>query len=191
MLKAIETRYKGYRFRSRLEARWAVFFDALGVSWEYEKEGYDLGPAGWYLPDFWLPGVYDRHCQKPGIWIEIKPEEFTQAESDRCGGLSVATGSPVFEMWGLPTEHEGVWWSMSPDPSGPEVVNGIRASGGWDNGMVWHKCDVCGTCKIEFDNDYHDCPKNPRHACTQWHPDIKRAADAARSARFEHGERGR
>lgn len=31
-MKAIETRYKGYRFRSRLEARWAVFFDALGLS---------------------------------------------------------------------------------------------------------------------------------------------------------------
>ena len=26
-IKAIETYYKGYRFRSRLEARWAVFFD--------------------------------------------------------------------------------------------------------------------------------------------------------------------
>jgi hypothetical protein len=43
VIKAIETRYKGYRFRSRLEARWAVFFDALGVEWEYEKEGFDLG----------------------------------------------------------------------------------------------------------------------------------------------------
>lgn len=27
-IKAIDTYYKGYRFRSRLEARWAVFFDA-------------------------------------------------------------------------------------------------------------------------------------------------------------------
>lgn len=33
-IKPIETKYKGYRFRSRLEARWAVFFDALGISWE-------------------------------------------------------------------------------------------------------------------------------------------------------------
>ena len=41
-LKAIETEYKGYRFRSRLEARWAVFFDACGVKWEYEPEGYVL-----------------------------------------------------------------------------------------------------------------------------------------------------
>jgi hypothetical protein len=51
-IKAIETQYKGYRFRSRLEARWAVFFDAVGLNFEYEKEGFDLGEVGYYLPDF-------------------------------------------------------------------------------------------------------------------------------------------
>jgi len=65
-IKAIETKYKGYRFRSRLEARWAVFFDALGVPYSYEMEGYDLSPeAGWYLPDFWLP--------TENSFVEIKP----------------------------------------------------------------------------------------------------------------------
>ena len=39
-IKAIETYYKGYRFRSRLEARWAVFFDAAGIKYEYEPEGF-------------------------------------------------------------------------------------------------------------------------------------------------------
>lgn len=38
MIKAIETVYNGYRFRSRLEARWAVFFDEMGVQYEYEAE---------------------------------------------------------------------------------------------------------------------------------------------------------
>jgi hypothetical protein len=38
-LTPIPTRYKGYHFRSRLEARWAVFFDALGLRWQYEVEG--------------------------------------------------------------------------------------------------------------------------------------------------------
>jgi len=65
-IKAIETRYKGYRFRSRLEARWAVFFDAIGTKWEYEVEGFDLGEHGWYLPDFWLP---DSKC-----YFEVKPK---------------------------------------------------------------------------------------------------------------------
>lgn len=72
MLKAIQTHYKGYHFRSRLEARWAVFFDALGLEWEYEKEGYDLGNAGWYLPDFWLPDFWTLN---QGLWIEIKPND--------------------------------------------------------------------------------------------------------------------
>ena len=50
-INAILTKYNGYTFRSRQEARWAVFFDYLGVEYEYEKEGFDL-PCGYYLPDF-------------------------------------------------------------------------------------------------------------------------------------------
>lgn len=68
-IKAIETRYKGYRFRSRLEARWAVFFDAMGMKWEYEPEGFDLGDAGWYLPDFRVRTPQGNFC-----WYEIKPK---------------------------------------------------------------------------------------------------------------------
>lgn len=64
-IEAIETEYSGYRFRSRLEARWAVVFDCLGLTWEYEPEGFDLGEGVRYLPDFRLP-----HLR---MWIEIKP----------------------------------------------------------------------------------------------------------------------
>jgi hypothetical protein len=32
----IVTEYAGARFRSRLEARWAAFFDLCGWRWEYE-----------------------------------------------------------------------------------------------------------------------------------------------------------
>lgn len=65
VIKAIETRYKGYRFRSRLEARWAVFFDALGIDWRYEEEGYVLEDGSRYLPDFFLP-EFEWHA-------EVKP----------------------------------------------------------------------------------------------------------------------
>src|SRR4051812_47433283 len=63
-IQAIETHYKGYRFRSRLEARWAVFFSELGIKWQYEVEGFEL-PSGCYLPDFYLP---DYKC-----YFEVKP----------------------------------------------------------------------------------------------------------------------
>lgn len=65
-IQAIETVYNDLRFRSRLEARWAVFFDALGVEYAYEPEGFELGDAGRYLPDFWLPQLK--------LWVEIKAE---------------------------------------------------------------------------------------------------------------------
>lgn len=64
MIKPIETIYKGYRFRSRLEARWAVFFDDLEEEWEYEKEGFEVDGER-YLPDFYLP--------EKDLWVEIKP----------------------------------------------------------------------------------------------------------------------
>ena len=69
-LKAIQTKYKGYLFRSRLEARWAVFFDACGVAWEYEPEGYDLGGGLYYLPDFLLHGVVGRDAGD--LFVEVK-----------------------------------------------------------------------------------------------------------------------
>jgi len=50
-MKAIETKFMGCLFRSRLEARWAVFFETMKIKWEYEPEGFQKGGAR-YLPDF-------------------------------------------------------------------------------------------------------------------------------------------
>jgi len=86
-LKPIETRYKGYRFRSRLEARYAVFFDTIGLEWQYEPEGFDLGEAGLYLPDFYFP--------KLNIWIEIKGE-FSESGEAKAQALADATGKQVY-----------------------------------------------------------------------------------------------
>ena len=73
MMQAIETEYRGYKFRSRLEARWAVFFDEIGARWEYEPEGFVLEDGTKYLPDFLLHGVRGRGAAKNGdIYIEVK-----------------------------------------------------------------------------------------------------------------------
>lgn len=79
-MKAIETIYKWYRFRSRLEARWAVFFDAMGIEWEYEPEGFALDDGTNYLPDFFLPNVkhlaFSGKCEwdeEIGDYVEEQP----------------------------------------------------------------------------------------------------------------------
>lgn len=93
-IKAIETRYRGYRFRSRLEARWAVYFDVLGVVWDYEKEGFDLGAGLYYLPDFWLSAV--------AMWAEVKPEPLTELEIRKCRILEEQTGASCLFLVGTP-----------------------------------------------------------------------------------------
>ena len=40
MIKPIKTEFDGHRFRSRLEARWAVFFKEMDWDYSYELEGY-------------------------------------------------------------------------------------------------------------------------------------------------------
>ncbi len=49
MIRAIETVYAGTHFRSRLESRWAAFFDRIGWKWTYEPidaNGYIPGQRG-------------------------------------------------------------------------------------------------------------------------------------------------
>ena len=51
---SFETKYKGIKMRSRLEAKWARFFDKQNIVWEYEPDLYQRDGL-WYLPDFSLP----------------------------------------------------------------------------------------------------------------------------------------
>lgn len=60
-MNAIPTVYKGTRFRSRLEARWAAFFDICRWSWDYEP----IDLSG-YIPDFIMSFA------RP-LLVEVKP----------------------------------------------------------------------------------------------------------------------
>ena len=62
-IKAIETEYKGRLYRSRLEAKWAAFFDLCGWNYEYEPVDFD----GWF-PDF---GIYGDDGNV--VYVEVKP----------------------------------------------------------------------------------------------------------------------
>jgi hypothetical protein len=97
--KVLETFYHGYRFRSRLEARWAVFFDRLGVSYRYEPEGYLLEKRG-YLPDFYLP---QQDC-----FVEIKPTRPDTEAIEKTRLLALHTRKEVYIFYG------DVWFADQP-----------------------------------------------------------------------------
>ena len=97
--RAIETNYMGCRFRSRLEARWAVFFDSLGWDWEYEKQGYTIG---WreddeipWLPDFEIVTPSGQH-----FYVEVKGDRNFFADGEWLERFDYNGGPPGFQNCG-------------------------------------------------------------------------------------------
>lgn len=131
-IKAIPAEFNGIKYKSRLEARWAVFFDALGIQSLYEYEGYQL-PSSWYLPDFYIPSM--------NAWFEVKPTEFTKHEELLCKELSAATRKRVVMLSGDVTYRD-------------TPFNGfIRWSedSNWDCYHLFCTCPICGKVGIEFE----------------------------------------
>lgn len=99
-IPAIETTYNGYRFRSRREARWAIFFDCLGMRYEYEPQGYVVDGKP-YLPDFLVyPGT------KQAMWFEVKGQFPARDEIAKAAGLAKGTGIRTYLYFG-PVEQPG------------------------------------------------------------------------------------
>lgn len=175
-IRPIETEYKGYSFRSRLEARWAVFFDTLNIPFDYEPEGFELGNGIRYLPDFWLP---EQHC-----WVEIKPADewvYHQecellAEQHDCRFLLYITGNP----W--PGEYSIAPYPLSTGSFSSESPWSF-ALGRKDDRELWvYNYDIGADCLnvIVFGDDRYPLIDAPR---------LIGAYRAARRARFEFGKR--
>ena len=128
-IKAIQTEYKGYLFRSRLEARWAVFFDACGVDWEYEPEGYDLGNGLYYLPDFLLHGVtvnhgyFEKNCD---IYVEVKGQ-MNDADAEKINRF-YAAGYPENNGWGVSQTAVLVVGNIPAGDSMNEILDCLRTA---------------------------------------------------------------
>lgn len=190
-MNAIQTRYAGCLFRSRLEARWAVFFDALGIEWEYEKEGFNLGEAGLYLPDFWLPPL--------NAWFEVKGPPPTPEDEAKIHALTSADHNLFLAVGNIPDPTK--WDFSGPiDRTGEWYAPGLIVShyGGSDAGYCWCSCNSGKHFEIHYEGrgGRIKCDCNAAaglgdrcHSADS--APILNAYIAARSARFEHGQSGR
>lgn len=180
-IRPIPTTYRGHRFRSRLEARYAVFFERAGIQALYEHQGFMIGDRS-YLPDFYLPAL--------GWWIEVKG---TESELD-------------YELMRVAPEYlpDGALLILGPLPGAPEGGNWA-----WNGLVVEDDGDGPFTCGNWW--EFHDggivpatetsCAPPSQTDDDGWLiPALNMAGDAparivdayrsARSARFEHGEEG-
>jgi hypothetical protein len=179
-IKAIETIYNGYRFRSRLEARWAVFFDVLKIEYRYEPEGYDLPMVGYYLPDFYVPSWE--------TWFEIKGSEPTETERQKCLQLALVKGQDVILLQGDVWPDHGITWFEA--DSGVSIWGSSLGSFG-----SCRKCDQ-EIWLVSDEQGYAHCLTPLEQQCEhdryplsgEWSSMIFQAYQTARQARFEHGE---
>lgn len=184
-IKAIETSYKGCRFRSRLEARWAVFFDAIGAAWQYEPQGYVLPGGICYLPDFLL-----TDC---GTWVEVKGDgqkldrplmELAARHLPQAPCVAGERGVPLIVLGPIPepmAEDEPDWGWVGL-PSGSEGLVGRFGFGSFRKNLRPWWLDYCPSLQ-----DW----TTPILCEGEFATDVSVAAyRAARSARFEHGESG-
>jgi hypothetical protein len=106
--ESVVTVYNGTRFRSRLEARWAVFLDAAGIEWQYERRIIRAPGEPGYVPDFWLPAA--------GQFAEVKgflyPEGFARI-------MNIASRIDLVVLGRLPPWF-GDGWPIQLHRHGPE-----------------------------------------------------------------------
>ena len=186
--QGIATTYRGVRFRSRLEARWAVFFDAMGWRWEYEP--FD---ADGYIPDFVLLGddpvlVEVKPAIVPDDFDSVAPAAYRALDGHWRRDILFVGVTPFFceaEAWqdglglGLlgeyqETEDGAHWWT------GIAVWNhcGLCGDVSFIHDFAWYRSRLCG----HHDGDHYVNPVPPDHLAvieqrwahannlTQWRP---------------------
>lgn len=194
-IKPIETYYNGYRFRSRLEARWAVFFDAIGVEYEYEPQGFDLGDGLYYLPDFLLHDIVPRYAQGDEfrhLYVEVK------GEPNERDALKIHRFSKIYPIWvvgSLPNPDDYISSCEKQRNDFCKKIcnkeyNFLHACVfcPYDHGPIDGDGCFCFSLGYDFNTlSFHGADSS--YGYGEYYPEIERALRAARQARFEHGER--
>lgn len=165
-IKALETVHNGYKFRSRLEARWSVALDVLGIDYDYEAQGYDLGEIGWYLPDFWL--------KAQRAWLEVKNPAAMSRCLEKCLALARGSGRDVIVVGEIPKRKQAA------------QAHKYSSDGGMVIGSLIWRDDESGDGVfdvVQCLGENLDCDP-----FAGYHWDFDKAFDAARQARFEGKE---
>lgn len=130
----IPTMFKGVLLRSRTEARWAAFFDALGWPWEYEPIDLDG-----YIPDFILGFDAGK------LLVEVKS---TEDDFDLAKAKIEASG------W----DHEAIVVASGATPELGRFLEQDAQTFAWGDARVFF-CLSCGEPSIHCESGSWRCRK--------------------------------
>jgi hypothetical protein len=186
--RGLPASYGGTRFRSHLEARWAIFFDQLDIKARYEPQGFDLGDGIPYLPDFVIFSALGT------IWAEVKPEWDADPEGvEKWRRFATVRPQPSRAVLLIGPPHVEPSTEPISGWGGHVVIGGLDPAdtddplkGPWeDDQRIWKPCwggyhfdlGYAGTSKLIDDG----CPGNGGWDAKDR---IEKAVEAALSHRF-------
>jgi hypothetical protein len=156
------TKYNGYFFRSKLEAKWAVFFDLLKIPYVYEPEAFICEDGSQYTPDFYLPNAFLRSGK--GLYLEIKPLNW---ESDRDYNNRIASafgnteslvlicGEPFDLACEVVAESNE---QLSPDNDRPMMLYYCGACEALKADYYFHRKAFCPVCSGPVNGEFFTLP---------------------------------
>ena len=170
-----------------------MFFDTLGIRWQYEPETFDLKHmpinekgeewyrdppkllarkgSVWYMPDFFLSSLSISN-----VWVEIKGAMPTMEEAYKCLLLNYWSGQSVLLCFGgIPFADRCEW---IPDAEGMRWFEDMGPLG---NNLYWGECSLCR--KISFGSmDFTMCSKDCGGRLAFTSPRLCEAYQEARTA---------
>ncbi len=104
----IPTKYKLITFRSRLEARWAIYLDSMSIPWEYELEGFNINNDYFYLPDFYI-----TNFNSASFYLEVKPTIPAPSYLVMLYKFQFLLNQPIYLITGSPSPENIFLWSIN------------------------------------------------------------------------------
>lgn len=155
---SIPTWYRETLFGSRTEAKWAVFFDHLGIPWQFEPRMVELAPlpdpttsAGavhreYYRPDFWLPDQslwFEVKGPEPhdDVWTKLFRFAWLLSPRDR---IAVAVGDNPNPKYVTKEGPHATWPNPFDDTTEKSLYVRVAQTGKGGHGGAWTRCRTCG-----------------------------------------------
>lgn len=175
-----------------------MFFDDLGIKYQYEPEGFVLSDGTYYLPDFYLPDLK--------LWVEVKGvmDDMSRKKIELFAEELNWEDSKLWILGNVPKPFEQIY-DLDEEELGTDAF-WVFAKNAADGPYLPCICPACGRVGVEFDGRgwrVDDCTETDAplafpNADSLHHEDkgysyhapvIQKAYMKARQARFEHGEK--
>lgn len=155
----VETVFGEYRFHNRLAARWAAFFDVLGLPYKYQSQGYTftgLGNRQW-TPDFCLPDFGSERDGRGDLYLSVFERKPTAWDIETAAHL----------------------WECDPDVDVALFPKGVGAAGvrcwsfhGFKDAssypVEFAQCPFCGKIHlVQCRDEESDLASFPSHNCLE------------------------